>query len=701
MLYFLLEIIYPKVPGAAPPQDFLLSAPPETRLSLYIKYFVNLSIWAGGILALFFLIYGGIKYLTSTGKPENLASAKNQIAGAFFGLLILLSSFLILKTINPEFTILELPSLKPIDIKAPPHIEPPKVTAIQTSIDVEIPFSRIIEKLFETYISDYPEPKDPPLPRMLRIKNISRAVIGEDKDMGLADKLKKQSQDLKEAADKCSCRQTAPEEPCGGNKSENTTWKCDLGGCSSTGPCSSDPCAKVRGDIQKTEEENLNVIYKGTEIIQFNKRNKKEKITTSLTKEQIKTEEEIKSLKEWLERLKRAEKLIKECPLRDLNSLAQFYLKSDSFNSQKWTLRQINFWDDINIRYYTSEYTKNIYGSWYFQPTKKIDYDFATFYCAVSGTLEEPSPFPILAPSEQTLDKAETMEEAETVVSESMACSDEAPVGEIIDRAKRVAQLLIDKLETFIKKIKELTTAVDELQVLISQCSSQRGCERRCSSFPCLKECMYKKHGSWRCRPGCKGWAYCCADSSGSYPGECKERDEDTPCPYKEIKEKLEEIEKIWQELKDLVEGKESTGQETPKEKVEKTGIIPLIDEIIPAILEDLENKVRNPMHDCSSGDWQKRDTVLYNSNQVLGAVVPPQNQVLRFSCQTESWDPNQQKMVQTVYGDCFEECYLEIGQDKHRECVRTCLDDKARQTNDPDLAQCFNSLNFYCCNIK
>jgi len=681
MLYFLLEIIYPRIPGALPPQDFLQTAPSEVHLSLYVKYFVNLSIWAGGILALFFLIYGGIKYLTSTGKPEALVSAKNQITGAFFGLLILLSSFLILKTINPEFTILELPSLKPIDIKVPPYIEPPKVTAIQTSIDTEIPFSRIIEKLFETYISDYPKPKDPLLPRMLRIKNISRAVIGQDKDKGLADKLKDQSQALKEAADKCSCQSTEPVTPCGGITTDNTTWKCDLSGCSATEPVTSDPCAKVRGNIQKTEEENLNVIYKGTGIVQFDKNNKKNKITTNLKEKQIKTGEEVRLLKEWLDRLKRAEKLIADCYLRDLNSLAQFYLKSDSFNSQDWTLRQIKFWDDVNIRYYPEKYP-------FWKPSPIIETDFATFYCSVSGTLEEPDPFPILAPSEQALDKAKTIEEAEAVVSESMACSDEAPVGEIIDRTKRAAQLLIDKLEQFIEKTKKLTTAVDQLQVLISQCSSQRGCERRCTSFPC--GC-----GSDPCINKCQGWAYSCADSSGPYPSECKERDENTPCPYKEIEEKLEKIQKIWQEIKDLVEGKDSN--DTP----ETIGIVPLIDEIIPAILEDLGKEVRIPMHKCSSSDWQKRDTVLFNSDQVLGAIVPPQNQVLRFSCQTESWDADKQKMVQTIYGDCFEECYLEIGQDKNRECVNSCLNDKAQQTNDPDLAGCFNSLNFYCCNVK
>lgn len=627
MLYFLLEIIYPRIPGALPPQDFIQTAPSEVHLSLYVKYFVNFSIWAGGILALLFLIYGGIRYLSSTGKPETLVSAKNQIIGAFFGLLILLSSFLILKTINPEFTILEVPSLKPVDIKLPPYIEPPKTTAIQSSIDTEIPFSRIIEKLFETYVSDYPEPQDPEPPRITRIKD------NVETSKEIDQKLVEQSQALKEASDKCACENTRPDPPC------------NHYGCNDCPPkeCSCDPCENKKNPGLRKEIQDLET--------------KNEEEINNLIEQQIKTEEEVRLLKEWLERLKRAEKFIADCPLRDLRSLAQFYSKGKSFNSQDWTLRQIKFWDDITIVYYLS----NVYG----QASKIRDYDFASFYCAVSGTLEEPDPFPVLAPSEQALSKAKTLEEAEKVVSESMACSDEAPVGEIIDRAKRTAQLLIDKMEELVGKEKELVDAVDKLQVLISQCTS-KNCTPRCICVSCGHDCTYCVE------IGCFGQA----------------------CPKAKISEQLEEIEKIWQEIKDLVEGKDSN--DTP----ETIGIMSLIGEVVPEILKDLENEVRIPMHKCSSDDWQKRDTVLFNCDQVLGATVPPQNQVARLCCQTEAWDPDKQKMVPTIYGDCFEECYLEIGINKHRACVQTCLNNKAQQINDPDLARCFNRLNFYCCNV-
>ena len=138
------------------------------------------------------------------------------------------------------------------------------------------------------------------------------------------------------------------------------------------------------------------------------------------------------------------------------------------------------------------------------------------------------------------------------------------------------------------------------------------------------------------------------------------------------------------------------SGQETPKEKVEKMGIIPLIDEIIPEILNDLEEKVRQPMHECSSKNWAEQTKSLFNCIQAKGAIKPG-GKVIFDCCRIESLD-NQGNLIQTVYGDCFEECYLEKGIEKHRECVQTCLDKKAQVLDDQELSRCTHELNFYCC---
>jgi hypothetical protein len=77
----------------------------------YIVAIFNFALMIIGIVCFGALIYGGFRYLTSAGKPAAIADAKDQIFSALLGLIILLSSWLILNTINPELVILN--PLKP------------------------------------------------------------------------------------------------------------------------------------------------------------------------------------------------------------------------------------------------------------------------------------------------------------------------------------------------------------------------------------------------------------------------------------------------------------------------------------------------------------------------------------------------------------------------------------------------------------
>lgn len=663
MLLFFLEIIYPRVPGALAPQDFLNTALPEDVLSLYAKYLINLSVWTGGMLALAGLIYGGILYLISTGKPDRMTLAKNQISAAFFGLLLLLSSYLVLKTISPQFINLKIPALQQVQIPVKPDVPLPEITAINSSIDVEMPFARIIEKIFETYISDYPKPEEEETPRMIRIKEITETT------KEITDKLKEQNEKLKDYTETgnpstADCRCFYPRFTCsegGGTHPDPCCWWWFHSSCGNCPPkhCSSDPCKDVRNEMQNIKEKNH------TEI-------------NNLTAEQIKTEQEVRLLKEQLDRLKRAEKFIKECPLRSLTSLVQFYNKKDSYDNQGWTIRETKFWDDVNIQYYTGQYTAA--GGMYAIATEKIAFDFATFYCSVSGTMEQEEVFPVFAPDEDELTGEESAEEAEEVFSESMACSNEAPVGEIIDRTKRTTQLLIDKLELLVEKDKELIDAVDKLQVLVSQCSSRR-CEPECTCWCCIDT-----------KGGCI--AYCCAEI-GCFPKtwtEVKVEDGDThtyleigPCPSEQIEDQYKKIEKYWNEIADLIEGKKTN--DTPG----NIGIITIINKVGPEIIKDLENNV---------GYTMKHYDELFNCLQAKGAIIPPEKKVLYICCQTEYSNENGQ-LIQTAYGDCFEECYLEIGQDQHRECVQECLNESSGQPENTALPECIHELNFYVCEIK
>ncbi len=96
-----LEIQYPVVPGAETPTTV------KTPLPQYVRYIFNFSIWIAGFIAFIALIYGGVRYLTSAGNPSTMEDAKDQMFAGILGLLILLSSYLILANLNPQLVVLK------------------------------------------------------------------------------------------------------------------------------------------------------------------------------------------------------------------------------------------------------------------------------------------------------------------------------------------------------------------------------------------------------------------------------------------------------------------------------------------------------------------------------------------------------------------------------------------------------------------
>ena len=124
---FTLELDWPVSPGKT-------ELTHESNISEMVKYFYEWGISLGGIAVFFSLIMSGFKYLTSVGNENKMREAKDKISSSLFGLLLLLSSFLILNIINPELTTLRIPddigsaiqNLVPIDLSdEPPEISDP------------------------------------------------------------------------------------------------------------------------------------------------------------------------------------------------------------------------------------------------------------------------------------------------------------------------------------------------------------------------------------------------------------------------------------------------------------------------------------------------------------------------------------------------------------------------------------------------
>jgi len=142
------EINYPSLPfpGVDSPQVFLEKIgkgeiPGEQALPLYVKYFYYLFLMIAGLLSLGVIVYGGLLYLISAGAPVKMISAKEQITGGILGLVILLSSYLILATINPQLAIFRLPGLERV---TPAEIEIPSLEE-KVPTYFQIPVGIIIE----------------------------------------------------------------------------------------------------------------------------------------------------------------------------------------------------------------------------------------------------------------------------------------------------------------------------------------------------------------------------------------------------------------------------------------------------------------------------------------------------------------------------------------------------------------------------
>lgn len=102
-----------------------------------------------GLAAFARLVSGGFKWLSSAGNQTKTAEAKETIKSALIGLVLVLSSFIIIKTINPELTTLILPDVSqvqqtPVDVPpvdVPPFVVPTGEPSCSISLSYILPQS--------------------------------------------------------------------------------------------------------------------------------------------------------------------------------------------------------------------------------------------------------------------------------------------------------------------------------------------------------------------------------------------------------------------------------------------------------------------------------------------------------------------------------------------------------------------------------
>lgn len=137
-------------------------------LPSFIKYVYEFFIIGAGVTALWYLIQGGVLYLASAGNPGMMEEAKNQIIAVFWGVILLLASYLILVNINPQLISLNLPGIS--------HPQTSPVT--------------------------FPTPSLPSSDLLMRLKDMADTI------KTLPDKIKKNAEDIKTLTDKCDCART-------------------------------------------------------------------------------------------------------------------------------------------------------------------------------------------------------------------------------------------------------------------------------------------------------------------------------------------------------------------------------------------------------------------------------------------------------------------------------------------------------------
>ncbi len=99
------ELEWPNSPGGT-------SIGEGTKITTLVRYIYEWGVSIGILLAFVAIVVAGFTYMTSTGNANKIKEAQDNIKDAFIGLALLLSSWLILNTINPSLTNLVIPDIE-------------------------------------------------------------------------------------------------------------------------------------------------------------------------------------------------------------------------------------------------------------------------------------------------------------------------------------------------------------------------------------------------------------------------------------------------------------------------------------------------------------------------------------------------------------------------------------------------------------
>jgi len=176
-----LEIVYPAIPSTTVPETTAVGLPK------YVQYIFHLAVVIIGFIIFGALVYAGFNYLTSAGSPAKLSDAKTGIVAAFLGAVILLASYLIFHTINPQLTILKLAEVKPLSQIITPgvyicsyEVTPQDIEEFSKSEEVDPHFGSL-EEVLNDYI-DKGEGDEIDPERQIKAAGVLGKIMTKSKD---------------------------------------------------------------------------------------------------------------------------------------------------------------------------------------------------------------------------------------------------------------------------------------------------------------------------------------------------------------------------------------------------------------------------------------------------------------------------------------------------------------------------------------
>lgn len=500
-----LEVEYPEILGEKPTAKTIL---PE-----YVKYIFNYAIIAAGLVALGALIWAGILYLTSTGDPSKVKEARERIFSAVVGLVILLSSYLILVTVNPELVIFDLPLLTPLispEVKPPPMV----ITEGASLIVGEVPLKRMAEELEEEEARKEEGLTLAHLTSDENVKEIKTVITKFENFLNQGVKLNDSSLEndiFTKISDLNKYLKTATDE-C---RSENLRSLCTT---PETGSlpigCIGDPC--------QTDQD-----------LDIEPNSARGKINKVLAIDRQK----IKDLLDFQKKIDDQRDLIRE----DLRKFQETEGELIACQNQKGELITLNQYLALKQSYeQAGDKVVKIGG---YLPSRG---DPLTFYCTVGGTVfDEPYDITGEEEIEAWLEEAGAFE-GTTFGQAKISCPFKIPVGEVLDQLRELTIDMVFKLQRLSLLTGDLIKQIQEMTELVSQCNETNSsascacipnpCYGCCSPIPCTF-----------CVPFCLSP---CLQAIGGCSGEA--------CPTEKLEEKSEEIkkteEKIFETISEIKE---------------------------------------------------------------------------------------------------------------------------------------------------